>query len=111
MIENPFTKVDLAIEARWVAPVLPRAAVLEHTTVVIDQGIIRDLLPIHEARQHYSPVCVISLDDHVLIPGLINLHTHAAMTLLRGLADDMPLMTWLQQHIWPAEAEFVSERF
>ncbi len=111
MIENPSTKVDLAIEARWVAPVLPRAAVLEHTTVVIDQGIIRDLLPIHEARQHYSPVCVISLDDHVLIPGLINLHTHAAMTLLRGLADDMPLMTWLQQHIWPAEAEFVSERF
>jgi len=111
MIENPSTKVDLAIEARWVAPVLPRAAVLEHITVVIDQGIIRDLLPIHEARQHYSPVCVISLDDHVLIPGLINLHTHAAMTLLRGLADDMPLMTWLQQHIWPAEAEFVSERF
>lgn len=111
MTENPSTKVDLAIEARWVAPVLPRAAVLEHTTVVIDQGIIRDLLPIHEARQHYSPVCVISLDDHVLIPGLINLHTHAAMTLLRGLADDMPLMTWLQQHIWPAEAEFVSERF
>ena len=111
MIENPSTKVDLAIEARWVAPVLPRAAVLEHATVVIDQGVIRDLLPIHEARQHYSPVRVISLGDHVLIPGLINLHTHAAMTLMRGLADDMPLMTWLQQHIWPAEAEFVSERF
>jgi len=111
MIENPSIKVDLAIEARWVAPVLPRAAVLEHATVVIDQGVIRDLLPIHEARQHYSPVRVISLGDHVLIPGLINLHTHAAMTLMRGLADDMPLMTWLQQHIWPAEAEFVSERF
>jgi 5-methylthioadenosine/S-adenosylhomocysteine deaminase len=111
MIENPSTKVDLAIEARWIAPVLPRGVLLEYATVLIDQGIIRDLLPTHEARQHYSPAHVISLDEHVLIPGLINLHTHAAMTLMRGLADDMPLMTWLQQHIWPAEAEFVSERF
>ena len=111
MIENPSTKVDLAIEARWIAPVLPRGVLLEYATVLIDQGIIRDLLPTHEARQHYSATRVISLDEHVLIPGLINLHTHAAMALMRGLADDMPLMTWLQQHIWPAEAEFVSERF
>lgn len=111
MIENPSTNVELAIEARWVAPVLPRGAVLEHTTVVIDQGLIRDLLPISEARQRYNPARVVSLDDHVLIPGLINLHTHAAMTLMRGLADDIPLMTWLQQHIWPAETGFVSERF
>jgi len=111
MIENPSTKVDLAIEARWIAPVLPRGVLFEYATVLIDQGIIRDLLPTYEARQHYSAARVISLDEHVLIPGLINLHTHAAMTLMRGLADDMPLMTWLQQHIWPAEAEFVSERF
>jgi 5-methylthioadenosine/S-adenosylhomocysteine deaminase len=111
MIENPSTQVDLAIEARWIAPVLPRGALLEYATVLIDQGIIRDLLPTQEARQYYTAARVISLDEHVLIPGLINLHTHAAMTLMRGLADDMPLMTWLQQHIWPAEAEFVSERF
>ena len=111
MIENPSTKVDLAIEARWIAPVLPRGVLFEYATVLIDQGIIRDLLPTYEARQHYSAARVISLDEHVLIPGLINLHTHAAMAVMRGLADDMPLMTWLQQHIWPAEAEFVSERF
>ena len=49
--------------------------------------------------------------DHVLIPGLINAHTHSPMTLLRGLADDLPLMTWLNQHIWPAEQRWVNPEF
>ena len=51
------------------------------------------------------------LERHVLIPGLVNLHCHAAMTLMRGIADDLPLMTWLQEHIWPAEAKHVSDEF
>lgn len=101
----------LIIEARWVIPVIPRRQVLEHTSVVIDQSAIIDILPIELARQHYAAEQTIILDEHVLIPGLINLHTHAAMSLMRGLADDLPLMRWLQEHIWPAEKQFVSERF
>jgi 5-methylthioadenosine/S-adenosylhomocysteine deaminase len=51
---------------------------------------------------------VVDLPDHVLIPGLINAHTHAAMSLMRGMSDDLPLMRWLEDHIWPAEREHVS---
>ena len=58
-----------------------------------------------EARQ------IIELPGHVLLPGLVNSHGHAAMSLLRGYADDQPLMTWLEQHIWPAEATHVSADF
>jgi 5-methylthioadenosine/S-adenosylhomocysteine deaminase len=103
--------VDLLIEAGWVIPVHPQAAVLKDTAVVINAGRIANILPIAEARQQYVPDRTTSLMHHALIPGLINLHTHAAMTLMRGLADDQPLMTWLSEHIWPAEAQHVSERF
>ena len=65
-------------------------------------------MPEHEARERFSATHEVLLDRHVLMPGLVNLHCHAAMTLLRGLADDTPLMTWLQEHIWPAEAKHVS---
>jgi 5-methylthioadenosine/S-adenosylhomocysteine deaminase len=68
-------------------------------------------MPEREARDRFSAARELSLDRHVLMPGLINLHCHAAMTLLRGLADDTPLMTWLQEHIWPAEAKHVSAEF
>lgn len=61
--------------------------------------------------QKYNPAHISRLDDHVLIPGLINLHTHAGMTLMRGLADDLPLMQWLNDHIWPAEKAIMSEQF
>ena len=54
---------------------------------------------------------VLELPGHALLPGLINCHGHAAMSLLRGYADDQPLMPWLEQHIWPAEAAHVSEEF
>ena len=63
------------------------------------------------AEQTYRAATSIRLDDHALIPGLINLHTHAAMSLMRGLADDLPLMTWLKDHIWPAEARHMSPEF
>ncbi len=93
------------------APAVPQGQLLERTTVVVNQSSIIDVLPTELARQRYSAGQIINLDEHILIPGLINLHTHAAMSLMRGLADDLPLMTWLQAHIWPAEKELVSERF
>ncbi|MCB1943487.1 MAG: TRZ/ATZ family hydrolase [Candidatus Accumulibacter sp.] len=103
--------VDLVIEARWVVPVEPADVVLENHAVVVDGGRIVDLLPQADAADRYSARSHQRLDQHVLIPGLVNLHTHAAMTLLRGLADDLPLMQWLRHHVWPAEAQHVSEQF
>lgn len=104
-------EIDLAIEARWLVPVIPRGQTLERQTVILDQGLIVDILPFEQARLDYRPRQTINLDEHVLIPGLINLHTHAAMALMRGLADDLALMPWLEKHIWPAEKQWLSERF
>jgi len=103
--------VDLVIEARWVIPVVPRNRLLEHATVVIHQGKIVEVAAIETISANYQASKTVRLDEHVLIPGLINLHTHVGMTMMRGLADDLPLMQWLQQHIWPAEQQIVSERF
>lgn len=103
--------VDLLIEAKWIIPVEPANIVLENHAVAIDKGRIVAILQQSEGKIQFTPREVRQLHDHVLIPGLINLHTHAAMTLLRGLADDMPLMEWLQNHIWPAEAKHVSPQF
>lgn len=103
--------VDLLIEARWVVPVEPHAVVLEHHAVVVDADRIVALLPIAEARAAYAARERVELGEHALIPGLINSHTHNPMTLLRGLADDLPLMTWLQDHIWPAEAKVIGPEF
>ena len=102
---------DLVIEARWVIPVRPRGVVMEHAAVIVHDGRIEAILPISEARQRYDAKETIKLPDHALLPGLINAHTHAAMTLMRGLADDRPLMAWLNNHIWPAEGQVLSERF
>jgi 5-methylthioadenosine/S-adenosylhomocysteine deaminase len=103
--------IDTLLEARWIIPVEPEAGVLTEHAIVIHDGLIQAILPIAEARSRYIPSSHVVLKQHAIIPGLINLHTHAAMTLMRGLADDLPLMTWLKQYIWPAEAKFVDERF
>ena len=111
MTEQTKKQVDLIIEARWVLPIVPRNKMLERTAVVVSNGVIQDLLGIEACKLKYSATKTIHLMDHVLIPGLINLHTHMGMTLMRGLADDKPLMTWLEKHIWPAEQQLLSERF
>ena len=103
--------VDLLIEARWVVPVEPHAVVLEDHAVAIRDSKIVDILPQPEARERYQPAEHVQLGEHALIPGLVNSHTHNPMTLLRGLADDLPLMEWLQGHIWPAEAKFMGPEF
>ena len=105
------TQVDLIIQARWLCPVVPCNTLLEHQAVVTQSGKIVDICPIAHACARYVATETVQLNGHVLIPGLINLHTHAAMNLMRGLADDLPLMPWLEQHIWPAEQKFVSPGF
>ena len=103
--------VDTLIHARWVIPVEPESSTLEHHSLVIDAGRIVDLLPTEFAKQQYRSQHTANLDHHALLPGLINSHTHAAMSLLRGIADDLPLMDWLNHHIWPLEQKWMGEAF
>lgn len=103
--------IDTLLHARWVIPVEPDQVVLEHHSIAISDGRITDVLPSSEAKLRYRAHTELELPDHALIPGLINAHTHAAMNLMRGLADDLPLMTWLNDHIWPTEARWISEEF
>ena len=104
-------QADTLIEARWVIPVAPRGAVLENAAVVVSQGRIEAILPIEEARARYEAAERFSLPASALLPGLVNLHSHAAMNLLRGRGADLPLMDWLTKSIWPAEGRLMSEEF
>lgn len=110
MATEPATpkKADILITARWVIPVEPHGAVLEDHAVAVNEGVIAEVLPIADAETKYAPRERVELPHHALIPGLVNAHTHSPMALMRGLADDMPLMVWLRQHIWPAEGAVMS---
>jgi len=103
--------IDSLIHARWIVPVEPDATVCEYHSLAINEGRILQILPQQEARNTYTATIEHDLDRHLLIPGLVNTHTHAAMTLLRGIADDLPLNEWLNRHIWPAESRWVNEEF
>ncbi len=103
--------IDTLINARWILPVAPEFKILENYSLAIDHGRIVAVLPIDEAAAKYSARHIIERPNHVVLPGLINAHTHIAMSLFRGLADDMPLMTWLNDYIWPAEASQVNPDF
>ena len=99
------------LSARWIIPVEPNCLVLEHHALVIRDGRILEILPSDEARRRYPDAHSEDFPDHTLIPGLINAHTHAAMSLMRGIADDRPLMEWLTDHIWPLEQKWMGETF
>jgi 5-methylthioadenosine/S-adenosylhomocysteine deaminase len=103
--------VDTLLHCRWVVPIVPRGLVLERHTVVLDGGRIADVLPTPEAAGRYRGREVVTLARHAVTPGLVNAHTHAAMTLLRGVGDDLPLMRWLSERIWPLEKALVSPEF
>ena len=102
---------DTVIEARCVIPIEPYGAVLNDHSVAITGDRITAVLPRAEMRRRCRAGRTLDLSTHALIPGLVNLHTHAAMTLMRGLSDDLRLMDWLEKHIWPTEARYVSAQF
>jgi len=102
--------VDLVIHARWIVPVEPAGVLADHA-LVVDRGDIVDVVPSAAADRDYVATARVEMPTHALIPGLVNAHAHAAMNLLRGIADDVPLKTWLEQHIWPREGRFVSPEF
>jgi 5-methylthioadenosine/S-adenosylhomocysteine deaminase len=104
-------QVDELILPRWIIPIEPQGLVLEDHALAIQDGRIEALLPTAEARLRYRPLKETVLATHVLTPGLVNVHTHAAMTLLRGIGDDLPLHTWLRERIWPIEQALLSREF
>ena len=104
------TTFDTLLHPDWIVPVVPRGVVLEKHSLAISDGRISHILPRAKARDLQAAE-VLDLPGQALMPGLINLHGHAAMSLLRGYADDLPLMPWLEQHIWPAEGQHVSAEF
>ena len=103
--------IDLLINARWIIPIEPANIVLDHFSIAIHQGKILALLPQQEAAECFSAERIENLNEHVVMPGLVNAHGHAAMTLLRGYADDKPLAEWLNDHVWPAEKQWVGDDF
>ena len=102
--------IDLLLSAAHVIPMASRDVLSDHA-VAIDGGRIVEVLPRAQAATRYEARRSMHLGEHVLMPGLVNLHCHAAMTLMRGLADDTPLMAWLQEHVWPVEAKHVDDGF
>ena len=103
--------IDTLIEAGWVVPVEPHGVVLEGHAVAVDGGKVVAVLPLAEARARFAAREVVSRPGSVLIPGLVNAHTHNPMTLMRGVADDLALHEWLQRHIWPVEAAVIGPEF
>ena len=101
---------DTLIHPGWIVPVVPRGTVLEDYSIALTGDRISALLP-REAANAIQARRVIELPDHALMPGMVNCHGHAAMALLRGFADDQPLMPWLEQHIWPAESAHMGPDF
>ncbi len=104
-------EADTLIHAAWIAPVEPPGTLLADHSIAVRNGRIEALLPTAEAKGRITAKSEARLDRHLLVPGLVNLHGHAAMALLRGVADDLPLMTWLKDHVWPAEARHVGDEF
>lgn len=104
-------EIDLLINTAWLIPVVPENAVFSDCSVAVDNGRIIAVCPQAEASRRYKATEIIDLNEHILIPGLVNGHGHSAMSLLRGFADDLDLDSWLNDHIWPAEGRWVSESF
>jgi len=103
--------VDTLVSARWVMPVEPDGRVLEHHSVAIRSGRIEAVLPTAEARLRYDAREMLDRPHHVLLPGLVNAHTHAAMVLMRGRAENLPLGPWLRTAVWPLERRWVDPEY
>jgi 5-methylthioadenosine/S-adenosylhomocysteine deaminase len=108
---NAAEPIDTLVLPRWIVPVQPRGVLLEGHAVALEAGLIRAVLPAAEAERRFAAREVVRLPDHLLIPGLVNAHTHASMALLRGVGDDLPLQRWLNERIWPLERALVGEDF
>lgn len=105
------TPCELILNCRWLLPVAPVNEAIEHAGVAIDGGQIVAVGPLASINETYAPNRTVALDHHAVLPGLVNAHGHAAMSLLRGTAEDKPLQAWLTDDIWPLEAAHMSPEF
>jgi 5-methylthioadenosine/S-adenosylhomocysteine deaminase len=103
--------IDHIIQAKWLITCEKNHSVLEDHALVMHQGKIKDILPSKLANERYTAKNIENYSTHAIMPGFINAHTHLAMNMFRGLADDLALMNWLNKHIWPAEKKWVSQEF
>ncbi|MHB1948283.1 MAG: TRZ/ATZ family hydrolase [Gammaproteobacteria bacterium] len=104
-------KIDQLIHAKWIITGEPKSQPLENHALVLQNGLIEDILPSAQATQKYTANAIQHYKTHAILPGLINTHTHLAMNYFRGLADDLALMNWLNNYIWPAERQWVSNEY
>src|SRR5258706_7163925 len=107
---SPKRSADLESDAGGLVCVQPPEPLAAHS-IVVTAGVITDVLPTADADAKYAPSARRDLRNHIVMPGFVSAHCHAAMTLLRGIADDLPLQDWLQSHIWPREAVHLSPEF
>ncbi len=102
---------DLIVEGMYVVTMDEDQQVIAGGAVAIKDGLIIALAPAEDINAEYTAAEHIRGENRIVMPGLVNGHSHAAMTLLRGVADDMALMEWLNNYIFPAEVEFVDPEF
>ena len=102
-----------ALHAGWIIPVRPKGQILEKHTLVIEDQKIKSILPTEDwkRRKKSRNIEELDLNSCALIPGFVNTHTHSPMSLLRGVAEDLPFDEWLKNHIWPLEDAFVNKEF
>lgn len=103
--------VDHIIHTQWLITCEEQNQILNNHALIIDKGLIKDILPSKLVAEQYHSKSIHDYTAHAVIPGLINAHTHLGMSYLRGVADDLALMNWLNNHIWPAEKKFVRDEF
>lgn len=104
-------KIDQIIHAKWIITCEENNQILDNHALVIKDGKILAILPSHEASTQYQSATEETFSSHAIMPGFINSHTHISMNMFRGLADDLELMDWLNNYIWPAEGKWVSHEF
>ena len=104
-------QIDLLVHCRWLIPIIPESQILENYSIAINAGKIVDLLPMSQAQQGFTANREVQLNRHLIMPGLINAHSHSAMRLLRGHNDDLALQNWLENYVWCPESRFTDANF
>lgn len=104
-------QVDAILYCRWVIPVVPHNVAYGNHAIILNKGKIVAVIPQDQVSDSYAANHIRHLDDHAVLPGFVNAHTHSPMVLFKGSADDLPLMKWLNEHIWPAETKWLNGEF
>ena len=105
------TEIDTLINCRWLLPIVPAGRIYENFAVAVHRQRIVAVCSQSEAAMRFRSASEYHLNDHLVMPGLVNCHLHGAMSLLRGYAEDLPLDSWLKKRIWPLERRVVNSDF